>query len=101
MLENHTFDKKPPGDHRLAVLLNTRGTDVFSFELDKQKRHFSGGVSLNCPGKDYLLAIRGTDVDPHVLDLPESKKQNFGITSVCEHNDLKTIRSYVIFTHKF
>ncbi|GBM95743.1 hypothetical protein AVEN_202068-1 [Araneus ventricosus] len=59
MLENHTFDKKsekPPGDHRLAVLLNTRGPDVFNFELDKQKKHSCLGVSLNCPGKDYLLA---------------------------------------------
>ncbi|GBN28532.1 hypothetical protein AVEN_62111-1 [Araneus ventricosus] len=67
MLENHTFDKKsekPPGDHRLAVLLNTRGTDVFNFELDKQKKHSCQGVSLNCPGKDYLLAIRGIHVVP-------------------------------------
>ncbi|GBM93577.1 hypothetical protein AVEN_63315-1 [Araneus ventricosus] len=51
--------------HRLAVLLNTRGTYVFNLELDKQKKHSSRGVSLSCPGKDYLLAIRGTDVDPH------------------------------------
>ncbi|GBM99770.1 hypothetical protein AVEN_268036-1 [Araneus ventricosus] len=51
--------------HRLAVLLNTRGTDVFNLELDEQKKRSSRGVSLSCPGKDYLLAIRGTDVDPH------------------------------------
>ncbi|GBM22797.1 Poly(A) RNA polymerase, mitochondrial [Araneus ventricosus] len=38
---------------RLAVLLNTRGTDVFNLELDKQKKHSSRGVSLSCPGKDY------------------------------------------------
>ncbi|GBO21967.1 hypothetical protein AVEN_237234-1 [Araneus ventricosus] len=52
--------------HRLAILLNTRGTDVLNLELDKPKiKHSSRGVFLSCPGKDYLLAIRGTDVDPH------------------------------------
>ncbi|GBM23114.1 hypothetical protein AVEN_150530-1 [Araneus ventricosus] len=69
MLENHTFDKKsekpPVLYYRLAVLLNTRGTDVFNLGLDKQTKHSSRGVSLSCPGKDYLLVIRGTDVDPH------------------------------------
>ncbi|GBM38990.1 hypothetical protein AVEN_70176-1 [Araneus ventricosus] len=29
----------------------------------------------------------------HVLDLPESKKHNFGIMSVCEHDNSKTIRA--------
>ncbi|GBM09678.1 hypothetical protein AVEN_274547-1, partial [Araneus ventricosus] len=43
------------------VLLNTRGTDVFNLELDKQKKHCSRGDSLSCPVKDYLLDIRGTD----------------------------------------
>ncbi|GBN75857.1 hypothetical protein AVEN_101840-1 [Araneus ventricosus] len=28
----------------------------------------------------------------HVLDLPESEKHNFGIVSVCEHDNSKTIR---------
>ncbi|GBM90771.1 hypothetical protein AVEN_188993-1 [Araneus ventricosus] len=28
----------------------------------------------------------------HVLDLPESEKHNFGIMSVCEHDNSKTIR---------
>ncbi|GBN73676.1 hypothetical protein AVEN_226643-1 [Araneus ventricosus] len=52
--------------HHLAILLYTRGTDVLNLELDKPKiKHLSRGVSLSCPGKDYLLAIRGTDVDPH------------------------------------
>ncbi|GBM83456.1 hypothetical protein AVEN_86708-1 [Araneus ventricosus] len=52
--------------HRLAILLHTRGTDVLNLEIDKPKiKHSSRGVSLSCPGKDYLLAIRGTDVDPH------------------------------------
>ncbi|GBM16806.1 hypothetical protein AVEN_9392-1 [Araneus ventricosus] len=76
MLENHTFDKKsgkPPGDHRLAALLNTRGTDVFNFELDKQKKHSCQGVSLNCPGKDYLLAIREIHVGQHKSITPSSE----------------------------
>ncbi|GBM16740.1 hypothetical protein AVEN_9339-1 [Araneus ventricosus] len=52
--------------HRLAILLDTRGTDVINLELDTPKiKHLSRGVSLSFPGKDYLLAIRGTDVDPH------------------------------------
>ncbi|GBL86138.1 hypothetical protein AVEN_89164-1 [Araneus ventricosus] len=52
--------------HHLAILPDTRGTDVFNLQLDKPKiKHSSRGVYLNCPGKDYLLAIRGTDVDPH------------------------------------
>ncbi|GBM85637.1 hypothetical protein AVEN_33354-1 [Araneus ventricosus] len=52
--------------HRLAILLDTRGTDALNLELEKPKiKHSSRGVSLSCPGKDYLLAIRGTDVDPH------------------------------------
>ncbi|GBM12623.1 hypothetical protein AVEN_146798-1 [Araneus ventricosus] len=55
--------------HRLAVLLNTKGADVFNFELDKQKKHSSRGVSLSYPGKDCPLAIRGTDVDPHTYPL--------------------------------
>ncbi|GBM03883.1 hypothetical protein AVEN_48710-1 [Araneus ventricosus] len=50
---------------RLAVLLNTRRTDAFNLELDNQKKHSSRGVSLSCPGKGYLLAIRGTHADPH------------------------------------
>ncbi|GBN56403.1 hypothetical protein AVEN_182659-1 [Araneus ventricosus] len=51
--------------HRLAILLHTRGTDVLNLELDKPKiKHTSRGVSLSCPGKDYLLVIRGTYVDP-------------------------------------
>ncbi|GBO46555.1 Cytochrome P450 4C1, partial [Araneus ventricosus] len=29
----------------------------------------------------------------HVLDLPESEKQNFGIMAVCEHDNSKTIRA--------
>ncbi|GBM83148.1 hypothetical protein AVEN_99246-1, partial [Araneus ventricosus] len=72
MLENHTFDKKMRYmlHHRLAVLLNTRGTDVFNLELDKQKKHSSRGVSLSCPGKVHLLTIRGTDVDPHTRITP-------------------------------
>ncbi|GBM68486.1 hypothetical protein AVEN_96970-1, partial [Araneus ventricosus] len=41
----------------LAVLLNTMGTDVFNLELDEQKKHSSRGVSLNRPGKDYLLPL--------------------------------------------
>ncbi|GBM16232.1 hypothetical protein AVEN_195348-1 [Araneus ventricosus] len=52
--------------HRLANLLDTRGTNMLNLELDKPKiRHSSRGVSLSCPGKDYLLSIRGTDVYPH------------------------------------
>ncbi|GBO45033.1 hypothetical protein AVEN_87371-1 [Araneus ventricosus] len=53
MLENHTFDKKSEKllVLRLAVLLNTRGTDVFNSELDKQTKHSSRGVSLSCPGQ--------------------------------------------------
>ncbi|GBM33155.1 hypothetical protein AVEN_83668-1 [Araneus ventricosus] len=52
--------------HRLAILLHTRGTDVLNLELDKPKiKHSSRGVSLSCPGKDYLLAIRRTDLDLH------------------------------------
>ncbi|GBN49811.1 hypothetical protein AVEN_46071-1 [Araneus ventricosus] len=52
--------------HRLATLLDTRGTDVLNSELDKPKiTHSFRSVSLSCPGKDYLLAIRGTDADPH------------------------------------
>ncbi|GBM75503.1 hypothetical protein AVEN_42995-1 [Araneus ventricosus] len=52
--------------HHLAILLDTRGTDVLNLELDKPEiKHSSRGVSLSCPGKDYLLAIRGKDVDPH------------------------------------
>ncbi|GBN35765.1 hypothetical protein AVEN_6906-1 [Araneus ventricosus] len=51
--------------HRLAILLDTRGKDVLNLELDKPKiTHSFRGVSLSCPGKDCLLAIRGTDVDP-------------------------------------
>ncbi|GBM78435.1 hypothetical protein AVEN_96772-1 [Araneus ventricosus] len=69
MLENHTFDKKSEKPlvlhYRLAVLLNTRGTDGFNLELHKQTKHSSRGVSLSCPMKDYLLAVSGTDVDPH------------------------------------
>ncbi|GBL84676.1 hypothetical protein AVEN_191128-1 [Araneus ventricosus] len=72
-LENHTFYKKKRETpliyvvhHCLAILLDTRETDVLNLELDKQKiKHSSRGVSLSCHGKDYLLAIRGTDVDPH------------------------------------
>ncbi|GBN94560.1 hypothetical protein AVEN_144943-1 [Araneus ventricosus] len=78
MVGNHTFDKKsekPPEDHRLAVLLNTRGTDVFKFELDKQKKHSCQGVSLNCPVKDYLLAIRGIHVGPHKSITPLGNKK--------------------------
>ncbi|GBM82279.1 hypothetical protein AVEN_44366-1 [Araneus ventricosus] len=52
--------------HRLAILLDTRGTDVLNLEVDKPKiKHLSRCVSLRCPGKDYLLPIEGTDVDPH------------------------------------
>ncbi|GBN42724.1 hypothetical protein AVEN_101353-1 [Araneus ventricosus] len=52
--------------HRLAILLDTRGTDVLNLELDKPKiKQSSRGLSLSCPGKDYLIAIRGTDVDSH------------------------------------
>ncbi|GBO14097.1 hypothetical protein AVEN_251313-1 [Araneus ventricosus] len=29
----------------------------------------------------------------HVLDLPESEKHDFGIMSVCEHDNSKTIRA--------
>ncbi|GBN89012.1 hypothetical protein AVEN_29978-1 [Araneus ventricosus] len=29
----------------------------------------------------------------HVLDLPKSEKRNFGIMSVCEHDNSKTIRA--------
>ncbi|GBM27223.1 hypothetical protein AVEN_204797-1 [Araneus ventricosus] len=29
----------------------------------------------------------------HVLDLPESEKHNFGIMSVCEHDNSKTMRA--------
>ncbi|GBM47742.1 hypothetical protein AVEN_237975-1 [Araneus ventricosus] len=51
MLENHTFDKKSEKPlvlhYRLAVLLNSRGTDVFNLELDKQTKHSSRGVSLS------------------------------------------------------
>ncbi|GBM18238.1 hypothetical protein AVEN_39006-1 [Araneus ventricosus] len=69
MLENHTFDKKREKPlvlhYGLAVLLSTRGTDVFNLGLDKQTKHSSRGVSLSCPGKEYLLVIRGTDVDSH------------------------------------
>ncbi|GBM62156.1 Retrovirus-related Pol polyprotein from transposon opus [Araneus ventricosus] len=69
MLENHTFDTKSEKPlvlyYRLAVLLNTRGTDVFNLGLDKQTKHSSRCVSLSCPGKDCLLVIRRTDVDPH------------------------------------
>ncbi|GBN19031.1 hypothetical protein AVEN_104266-1 [Araneus ventricosus] len=55
-------------NHRLAILLDTRGTDVRNLELDKPKiKHSSRGVTLSCPGKDYLLAIRGTDVDPPIV----------------------------------
>ncbi|GBM04952.1 hypothetical protein AVEN_255793-1 [Araneus ventricosus] len=62
--------REPPWTYvthdRLAILLDTRGTDVLNLELDKMKiKHSSRGVSLSCPGNDYLLAIRGTDVDPH------------------------------------
>ncbi|GBO34576.1 hypothetical protein AVEN_142199-1 [Araneus ventricosus] len=39
--------------HRLAILLDTRGTDVLNLELDKPKiKHLSRGVSLRCSGKD-------------------------------------------------
>ncbi|GBN48065.1 hypothetical protein AVEN_150132-1 [Araneus ventricosus] len=69
MLENQTFDKKSEKPlvlyYRFAVLPNTRGTDVFNLGLDKQTKHFSRGVSLSCPGKDYPLVIKVTDVDPH------------------------------------
>ncbi|GBN28058.1 hypothetical protein AVEN_215458-1 [Araneus ventricosus] len=52
--------------HHLAILLDTRGTDVLNLELDKPKiTHSFRDVSLSCPEKDYLLAIRGTDVGPH------------------------------------
>ncbi|GBO02222.1 hypothetical protein AVEN_209455-1 [Araneus ventricosus] len=52
--------------HRLAILLHTRGTDELNLELDKPKiKYSSRGVSLSCPGKDYLLAIKETNVDPH------------------------------------
>ncbi|GBN00471.1 hypothetical protein AVEN_21279-1 [Araneus ventricosus] len=52
--------------HHLAILLDTRGTDVLNLELDKLKiKHSSRGISSSCPGKDYLLAIRGTYVDTH------------------------------------
>ncbi|GBM51369.1 hypothetical protein AVEN_110819-1 [Araneus ventricosus] len=80
MLENHTFDKKSEKPlvlyYRLAVLLNTRGTDVFNLGLDKQTKHSSRGVSLSCPGKDYLLVIRGTDVDPHTRITPVYPESN-------------------------
>ncbi|GBL85883.1 hypothetical protein AVEN_63202-1 [Araneus ventricosus] len=50
----------------LAILLDTRGADVLNLEVDKPKiKHSSRGVSLSCSGKDYLLAIREKDVDPH------------------------------------
>ncbi|GBL96727.1 hypothetical protein AVEN_111862-1 [Araneus ventricosus] len=46
--------------HCLAILLDTKGTDVLNLELDKPNiKHLSRDVSLSCPGKDYLLAIRG------------------------------------------
>ncbi|GBO12489.1 hypothetical protein AVEN_60394-1 [Araneus ventricosus] len=51
--------------HRLGILLDTRVTDMLNLELDKPKIKSSRGVSLSCPGKDYLLSIRGTDVNPH------------------------------------
>ncbi|GBL96986.1 hypothetical protein AVEN_254047-1 [Araneus ventricosus] len=47
--------------HRLAVLLNTRKTDVFNLELDKQKKKI---------GKEYLLEIKGTEVDPRTSITP-------------------------------
>ncbi|GBL86967.1 hypothetical protein AVEN_218695-2-1, partial [Araneus ventricosus] len=44
--------------HRLAILLHTRGTDVLNSELDKPKiKYLSRGVSLSCPGKDYLPQV--------------------------------------------
>ncbi|GBM64555.1 hypothetical protein AVEN_232734-1 [Araneus ventricosus] len=40
--------------HRLAILLDTRGTDVLNLELDKPKiKHSPRGVTLSCPGKNY------------------------------------------------
>ncbi|GBN20429.1 hypothetical protein AVEN_215664-1 [Araneus ventricosus] len=52
--------------HRLAILLDTRAADVLNLELVKPRiRHLSRDDSLSCAGKDYLLAIRGTDVGPH------------------------------------
>ncbi|GBL79841.1 hypothetical protein AVEN_28909-1 [Araneus ventricosus] len=57
--------------HRLAVLMDKREIDVLNLELDKQKiKHSSGGVSLSCLGKKYLLPIKGTDVDTHASPLP-------------------------------
>ncbi|GBM15333.1 hypothetical protein AVEN_88756-1 [Araneus ventricosus] len=47
--------------HRLAILLDTRETDVLNLELDKPKIKPSSRAAL---GKT-LLAIRGKDVDPH------------------------------------
>ncbi|GBL74636.1 hypothetical protein AVEN_235532-1 [Araneus ventricosus] len=74
MLENHSFDKKSEKPlvlyYRLAVLLNTRGTDMFNLGLGKQTKHSSTGVSLSCPGKDYLLVSGGTDVDRHTRITP-------------------------------
>ncbi|GBN39901.1 hypothetical protein AVEN_27396-1 [Araneus ventricosus] len=46
--------------HRLSILLDTRGTAVLNLELDKLKiKHSSRGVSLSCPGRDYLLQDQG------------------------------------------
>ncbi|GBO45376.1 hypothetical protein AVEN_225679-1 [Araneus ventricosus] len=54
-----TFDQRVnPAGHK--------ATDVLNLQLAKSKiKHSSRGVSLSFPGNDYLLAIRGTDVDPH------------------------------------
>ncbi|GBM95566.1 hypothetical protein AVEN_182449-1 [Araneus ventricosus] len=68
--------------HRLAALLNTRGTDVFNLELYKQKKHSSRGVSLSCPGKDHLLAIRGTDMDPIRTQVSYPENNNPGTMDV-------------------
>ncbi|GBN97080.1 hypothetical protein AVEN_266176-1 [Araneus ventricosus] len=42
------------------------------------------------------MDIRTRGIPPdilHVLDLPESEKHNFGIMSVCEHDNSKTVRA--------
>ncbi|GBM30164.1 hypothetical protein AVEN_134208-1 [Araneus ventricosus] len=77
--------------HCLAVLLNTRGTDVFNLELDKQKKHSFRGVPLSCPGKDYLLAI-GEQTWIRTQELPSVyPERNIGIKVSGRRNVLNII----------
>ncbi|GBN66539.1 hypothetical protein AVEN_91411-1 [Araneus ventricosus] len=57
--------------HRLAILLDTRETDVLKLELDKPKKKPSSRASL---GKT-LPAIRGTDVDPQRSPLKQLSRE--------------------------